>query len=125
VGFAHYTIGNCLVLLGRGADARAEYRLEPIEVNRLAGLAIAAKALGDAAGGQEAFAKLTGLGENALYQRAEVQSRWGQSEAALNTLEQAYAAGDSGLTYLRNDPMLDPLRREPRFTRLLERIGFV
>jgi TolB-like protein/Tfp pilus assembly protein PilF len=125
VGFAHYTIGNCLMLLGKAADARAEYLLEPVEVNRLAGLAIAAKALDDGVGGQAALAKLTALGDNALYQRAEVQSRWGRSDAALDTLEQAYAAGDSGLTYLRNDPMLDALRREPRFTRLLERIGFV
>jgi TolB-like protein/tetratricopeptide (TPR) repeat protein len=124
VGFAHYMIGNCLLLSGKAADARADYLLEPVEVNRLAGVAIASKTLGDKAAAQAAFARLTALGDNALYQRAEVQSRWGLSEAALNTLDQAYAAGDSGLTYLRNDPMLDALRGEPRFTRLLERIGF-
>jgi TolB-like protein/Tfp pilus assembly protein PilF len=124
-GFAHYAIGNCLVLQGKAAEARAEYLAEPLEVNRLAGVAIAAKALGDEASSQAALAKLTALGDNALYQRAEVQSRFGKLDAALDTLEQAYAAGDSGLTYLRNDPMLDSLRQQPRFTRLLDRIGFV
>ena len=124
MAFAHFAIGNCLVMEGRFAEAKAEYELEPVAVNRFAGLAIAAKALGDENSAQAAFAKLNALGDNALYQRAEVQSRWGRLDDALNTLDQAYAAGDSGLTYLRNDPMLDPLRNNPRFARLLVRIGF-
>jgi TolB-like protein/Tfp pilus assembly protein PilF len=124
-GFAHFAIGNCLILLGKAEAARAEYLAEPVEVNRLTGLAIAAEALGDRAAARAAMETLTALGDNALYQRAEVLARSGQTDAALTTLEQAYAAGDSGLTYLRGDPMLDSLRREPRFTRLLQRIGFV
>jgi hypothetical protein len=32
--------------------------------------------------------------------------------------------GDSGLIYARNDPLLDGLRNEPRFARLLASIGF-
>ncbi len=123
--FAHFTVGNCLVMQGKLAQAKAEYAVEPVDVNRFAGLAIAEQALGDEAAARAAFAKLKALGDNALYQRAEVQSRWGRADDALNTLDQAYAAGDSGLTYLRNDPMLDPLRGAPRFARLLARIGFV
>jgi hypothetical protein len=48
----------------------------------------------------------------------------GDLEAAVSVLEQARAVGDGGLIYLRNDPMLDPLRSDPRFARLLQGMGF-
>ena len=125
MSFAHFTVGNCLLLQAKAAEARADYLLEPIDVNRLAGLALADKALGDEPAARASFAKLIALGHNALYQTAEVQARWSQPDAALDTLEKAFAAGDSGMIYLRNDPMLDALRASPRFTRLLQRMGFV
>jgi hypothetical protein len=36
----------------------------------------------------------------------------------------ALRVGDSGLVYARNDPMLDPLRKDPRFVQLPKHIGF-
>ena len=42
----------------------------------------------------------------------------------LGELEHAAKIGDTGITNARNDPMLDPLRQQPRFIRLLKQVGF-
>ena len=45
--------------------------------------------------------------------------------AALTYLEAATDARELAVTALRVHPLYDPLRREPRFERLLERIGLL
>jgi TolB-like protein/tetratricopeptide (TPR) repeat protein len=125
MGRAHASIGDALLMLGRAADARVEYAAEPALDFNLAGIAIAAHRLGDTAAATAAFDRLrTELGDKALYQQAQVFAQRGDREAALAALERARAAGDGGLIYARNDPMLDPLRDDPRFARLLRGMGF-
>jgi hypothetical protein len=63
-------------------------------------------------------------GDRVLYQQGQVLAQWSQPEAALERLQRARAVGDTGLIYARNDPLLDPLRDEPRFGQLLASIGF-
>jgi TolB-like protein len=122
---AHAAIGDALLQLGRFADARAEYALEPVEDFRLTGEAIVGHRLGDLAAARAARAKLVkNLGDRVLYQQAQIHAQWGERDAAIAKLEQARRIGDSGLVYLRNDPLLDPLRAMPRFAGLLEGIGF-
>lgn len=123
--FAHASIGNSLFNLGKYREARAEYLEEPLDVLRLPALAIVEKKLGNEAAAKEAMQKLrTSLGDGGSYQQAQVLSQWGQTGAALDKLEHARAIGDIGLTNARNDPMLDPLRNEPRFKQLLKQLGF-
>jgi len=125
MGRAHASIGDALLMLGRVAEARAEYAAEPALDFNLAGIAIAARRLGDAAAAAAAFHRLrTELGDKALYQQAQVFAQMGDRESAITALEQARAVGDGGLVYARNDPMLDPLRGAPRFDRLLQGMGF-
>jgi hypothetical protein len=112
-------------MLGRIEEARAEYAAEPIEDFRLAGLAIVERRLGNAAAAEATLAQLVAKhGDRVLYQQAQVLAQWGQREPGLDRLERALQAGDSGLVYLRNDPLLDPLRDDPRFENLLKRLGF-
>jgi serine/threonine-protein kinase len=47
----------------------------------------------------------------------------GDKEAALGSLERAYAAHDPQLQYLKVDESLDPLRSDPRFQDLVRRVG--
>jgi len=125
MGRAHASIGDALLMLGKVAEARVEYGLEPAMDFNLAGIAIAEHRLGDVTAARAAFDRLrTELGDRALYQQAQVLAQLGDRDAAIAALEQARAVGDGGLIYTRNDPMLDPLRSDPRFARLLQGMGF-
>ena len=46
----------------------------------------------------------------------------GDHDAAFEDLERAYQDRRGWLAYLRVEPAVDPLRADPRFTRLLERM---
>ncbi len=122
---AHAAIGDALVMLGRLKEARVSYQAEPVEDFRLCGLAILEQRLDNAAAARSTLADLVSRhGDRVLYQQAQVLAQLGEGDAAIARLQQALAAGDSGLIYLRNDPFLDPLRGDPRFLQLLNRIGF-
>ena len=64
------------------------------------------------------------LGDSVLYQQAQVLAQWGEVETAMLRLLKAHDMGDSGLIYARNDPFLDPLRKDARMTALLDGLGF-
>jgi TolB-like protein/Tfp pilus assembly protein PilF len=122
---AHAAIGDALLMLGRMKEARDAYAAEPLEDFSLTGKAIVEQKLGNVAAARDAMAKLVAdLGDRVLYQQAQILAQWGERNAALAKLERARIVGDSGLIYARNDPMLDPLRNDPRFARLLKSIGF-
>ena len=88
-------------------------------------MAIVEWKLGNTQAARDAMAKLVAdLGERALYQQGQVLAQWGETAASLAKLERARVVGDSGLIYARNDPLLDALRNEPRFAKLLASIGF-
>lgn len=121
----HLVLGDVQLIAGRAAEARAEYLLEGNALSRQRGLAIADRKLGNTAGAETGLAKMIAdYGDNSLYQQAQVQAQWGNGEAALAALEKALSAGDSGLVQSRNDPLLDPLRKEPRFAAILRQLGF-
>jgi hypothetical protein len=91
----------------------------------LPGLAIVAHRRGNAKAADAAFAALIGeYGDIGLYQQAQVLAQRAQTEAAFTTLDKARADSDSGLVYLLNDPLLDPIRSDQRFNILLHRFGF-
>ncbi len=122
---ANAAIGDALFMLGRSEEARAAYAAEPVDDFRLTGIAIVEHKLGNAAAANAARSKLVAeLGDRVLYQQAQLHAQWGERDEAIERLEEARRIGDSGLIYLRNDPLLDPIREDPRFDRLLAGIGF-
>jgi TolB-like protein/Flp pilus assembly protein TadD len=56
---------------------------------------------------------------------ATIHTALGENDEALDWLERAYEERADHLPYLRVNPRLDPLRSEPRFQRVLERMGLV
>jgi len=68
----------------------------------------------------EEHVKKTGIGR---YEIALVYAGLGEKDEAFIWLEKSYDARDKGLTYLKIDPCMDPLRSDPRFARLVQRVG--
>jgi tetratricopeptide (TPR) repeat protein len=122
---SHAHIGDALVNLGSLAQARAEFSAEPVSDFRLTGLAIVEYRSGNLDAAHVAMEQLIAeLGDSVLYQQAQVLAQWGDTDAAMERLLGARAQGDSGLIYARNDPFLDPLRKDPRMVALLVGLGF-
>jgi TolB-like protein/Tfp pilus assembly protein PilF len=57
------------------------------------------------------------------YNFAKIHAGLGNHEAALEWLEQAEEDRSPRLTWIKVDPVVDPLREDPRFRRILQRIG--
>jgi TolB-like protein len=63
-------------------------------------------------------------GDAAAYQYAEVYAQWGDRKAGLDWLEKAMRLRDPGAVYTKTDPLLDPLRSEPRFQAIERALKF-
>jgi TolB-like protein/tetratricopeptide (TPR) repeat protein len=88
-------------------------------------LAIVYHRLGRTADAQAALAELSkNLSDTAAYQLATIYAQWGDVPRALSSLETALRLRDPGLVLLKTDPLLDPLRREPRFRALEKALNF-
>lgn len=121
---AHALIGNCLMAMGRLTEAKAEFAAEPTAFYRLTGLAIVEHKLGNRAAAEKAYADLIReMGDASVYQHAEVLAQWGRGDEAVAKLVRARQVGDSGLIYLATDPLLDPIRKNPEFTKLLNELN--
>ncbi len=93
----YWLVQQCLVLaydkLGRPADAEAALReLQDLE------------------------------GDSAAYQYAEIFAQRGDPNQALSWLETAFRLRDPGLYSIKTDPLLDPLRKEPRFQAIMREL---
>jgi len=122
---ANATIGDSLMELGKLADARAAYLKEPSAMFRLRGLAVLEHRAGHQAAAEKAFARLVSeAGDAAMYQQAEVMAQWGQTDEAIAKLQRARAIGDSGLSLVATDPLLDPISKDPRFVSFVKDLGF-
>jgi hypothetical protein len=55
---------------------------------------------------------------------AQTYAQWGNRAQALEWLETALRLRDPGLGYLRTDPLMDPMRKEPRFQAIERELKF-
>jgi len=68
--------------------------------------------------------KLKGQYEHNPYLAAQIYAQLGHKDQALALLEKAYEKHDGRIYRLKVEPLLDPLRNEPRFGDLLRRMNF-
>jgi TolB-like protein/tetratricopeptide (TPR) repeat protein len=88
-------------------------------------LAIVYHALNRQADAMSKLAQLMKLaGPASAYQYTEINAQWGEHQTALEWLEKAQQFRDPGLAYSKTDPLLDPLRTEPRFQAILKQLNF-
>jgi TolB-like protein/Tfp pilus assembly protein PilF len=123
VALAHLTLGKILVAEGEPQQALAEIESETLEWAKLTGKALVYHARGRA---QDSDAAVAGLiakyGTQAAFQISQAYAFRGESDKSFEWLERAYRQRDAGLPEIKDDPLLNNVRRDPRFTALLTRM---
>lgn len=124
--YPHQLIGDALVLMNKPAKAKVEYKKVPADdVFRQAGEAIIEAGSGDTAAVQRAVATMREqFGDAASYQYAQIYAQAKDNDRAFAALAKALEVKDPGLTSLKTDPFLDPLRADPRYASLLNQLNF-
>lgn len=113
-GIAYYKLGDL-------SNARSSCENRPDYWAIQWCLAIVYHKLGRPADAQAQLAKLKSeVDDAAAYQYATIYTQWGDTAAALAWLETGLRVRDPGLGYLKTDPLMEFLRREPR-ARAVER----
>lgn len=129
--WAHLNLGQAYEQKGQFGPAIEELQ-KALELSHSSPLTISALAHAEALSGNHAAAnKLLGQLEAlskkqyvSPYYVAIVYLGLGKNEVAINWLEQAYADHSNGLVFLKVEPELDPLRKNPRFIALQNRLNF-
>jgi len=118
LGLAYYVLGNL-------QSARESCLVKHENWSNSVCLALSYEKLGEQREAQAELAKLqAAMGEALAYQYAEIYAQWGNVPKALEWVETALRLRDPGLVELKTDPLLDPLRKEPRFEAVLQALKF-
>jgi len=111
--------------LGDLERARASCEMKPDHWASQQCLAVVYDKLGKHADAEAEVAKLKAWGgDGAAYQYATIYAQWGNTPKALEWLETALKLRDPGLVSLKTDPLMDPLRKEPRFQKVMRELKF-
>ena len=127
--YSRQILGMVLQAKGDLAGAIAEFEKarhlsgDPLHLSLLA---VAKTKMGDKNIAQQALAELDKVNrdrQGLAYDRAILYLGIGNKEEALRWLEQSYADRDgANLSWINVEPMLDPLRGEPRFESLVQKV---
>jgi TolB-like protein/Flp pilus assembly protein TadD len=117
-GLAYYKLGDL-------QSARASCETKPDFWLSEQCLAVILDKLGRHADAEAELSKLKAEnGDDTAYQYATIYAQWGDRAQALEWLETALRLRDGGLVQLKTDPLLDPLRKEPRFQAIERELRF-
>jgi TolB-like protein/lipoprotein NlpI len=117
-GLAYYGLGDL-------ERARTSCEMNPDFWPSQQCVAVVYDKLGRHAEAEAELAKMkAALGDNAAYQYATIYAQWGNRAKALEWLETALKLRDPGLENLKTDPLLDPLRQEPRLLAMERELKF-
>jgi TolB-like protein/Tfp pilus assembly protein PilF len=117
-GLAYYELGDL-------QRARASCETKPDYWESQQCLAVTYDKLGRHPDAEAVLSKLKAAnGDASAYQYATIYAQWGNRAKALVWLETALRLRDPGLIYVKTDPLLDPLRKEPRFQAIERELKF-
>ena len=119
LGQAHYALGS-------NQMARSSCEVKPDYWESRLCLALTFERLGQR---RESDAQIKLLkefygGDQLAYQFAQIYAQRGDRDQALQWLETALRLRDSGFRRLKTDPLMDPLRKEPRFQAIERQLKF-
>ena len=118
-------LGYALVAKGQPEEAMTTAALLPSDdVFRLT-IEAAAAAGTDRAASDRLLAKVRAIhGDSAQYQIAQIHAWRREPDLAFAAIQRAWDGLDPGLIGLKTDPLLAPIRSDPRFSGWLRKIGF-
>jgi TolB-like protein/Flp pilus assembly protein TadD len=118
-----FNSGSLLLLEGKAAEALTMYRKIDVEDYRLAGVATAEHALGNAQESQQALDELIAKhAQQSAVRIATVFASRGEKDMAFQWLDRAYRQHDWLLAYIKVMPF-DSLRSDPRYKALLRKMN--
>ena len=108
-GVAYYWLGDF-------QSARSSCETKPDHWSSVWCLALTYEKLGRHVDAEAELKKLqTAFGDASAYQCATIYAQWGNTGKALEWLARAVRLPDPGVGHVKTDPLMDPLREEPRF----------
>jgi TolB-like protein len=122
----HQLIGDSLILMNRPDEARKELKqVAPDDMYRMKSEAIIAGRTGDMKAVEQIVSQMRALfADAAMFQYAQVYAQSRQLDRAFEALEKGLEVKDPGVTGVRTDPFLDPIRRDPRYAALVKKVNF-
>ena len=117
--------GVAYYLLGELQSARTSCETKPDHWSSMWCLAVAYEKLGRHADAEAELKKFQDrFGDAAAYQCATIYARWGDTARALEWLGRAVRLPDGGVVYVKTDPLMHPLRSDPRFQTIVRDLRF-
>ena len=128
---AYYVRGVAYVKKSMYKEAMAEFEkgvsISPDDLEALTGLGYGYAATGKRAEAEKVISRLNQLSTREFVSpvwMAKIYSGLGEKDKAFASLERAYQDRSIvSVTYIKTNPMLDPLRTDPRFGELLRRLN--
>ncbi|MES2047938.1 MAG: tetratricopeptide repeat protein [Pseudomonadota bacterium] len=116
-------LGQNALLGGRPADALPFYQ-HAGEIHKLAGTAMAEHSLGHAQKSQQSLDELIAKHSQDRAFRIGLVYAWrGEADKAFAWLDRALKQKDTDLAYIKYEPLLAPIRKDPRFAVMVKKIG--
>lgn len=119
-------LGFCFLVLGKLSEASQHFSQLPADHwMRLKGEAMVFARAGDRAGAELKLQQMHRLfGESMSAEYAAIYAQLGAKDRAIAALERGWTFRDPGLLGIRVDPLLDPLRGDPRFQAIVRQMNF-
>jgi TolB-like protein/Tfp pilus assembly protein PilF len=117
-GVAYYELGDL-------RSARSSCETNRDHWSSMWCLAVTFEKLGRHADAEAELKKLqAAFGDASAYQCATIYAQWGDSAKAIEWLGRAVRLPDAGVVYVKTDPLMDPLRQDPRFQAIERELKF-
>jgi Tfp pilus assembly protein PilF len=125
---AHFIMGFAYIHKGEFENAIQEFKLSTVmgDAGSLSGLGYAYAMAGNKVETQSVLLRLKhhSGAKNVPYRRAAIYLALGDRDRAIKLIEQDYRQRSNWLNRLNVDPVMDPLRDDPRFQDLMRKMNF-
>lgn len=126
VSFVRWILGNVLVMMGRYKDALENLSgLDPAGWEALTVRSIVAARAHDQRTFGDCIERLrSNWGDSSNYEFAQIYAQRGDADTAIGYLRKPVMQRDPGFIFIKSDPLLDPIRGDPRFKEIIAGMDF-